>query len=207
MALTNGWKAENLTIIILTKIKNKKMKVNKQQWIDATANLKKRRAAWNNIDDNIKLDKPIRNYGDHLEKCGYGNSILDVGCGSQALRKYIPEGIHYTGIDAFPVENTDSILMAIEESTFEPKSFDTICAMAVLDNCWNFDEACQKMKEIARINIIILTGINIEVDQYHTFKLQLEDFNRNFCDMELSYCEEISPKVYLLNYKHYEKNS
>lgn len=207
MALTNGWKVTKLTTIILMKTKNKKMKVNKQQWIDATANLKKRRAAWNNFDDNIKLEKPIRNYGNHLEKCGYGNSILDVGCGSQALRKYIPEGINYTGIDAFPVENTDSILMAIEESTFEPKSFDTICAMAVLDNCWNFDEACQKMKEIARINIIILTGINIEVDQYHTFKLQLEDFNRNFKDMELSYCEEISPKVYLLNYKHHEKNN
>jgi hypothetical protein len=31
------------------------MKVNKQQWIDATANLKKRRASWNNLDDNIKL--------------------------------------------------------------------------------------------------------------------------------------------------------
>jgi len=205
MELTNGWKVANLTMNILMKTKNKKMKVNKQQWIDATANLKKRRAAWKNFDDNIKLEKPIRNYGEHLEKCGYGKSILDVGCGSQTLRKYIPKGINYTGIDAFPVENTDSILMAIEQATFESKSFDTICAFAILDNCFDFDEACQKMKEIARINIIILTGINIEVDQYHTFNLQLEDFNRNFNDMELTYSEEISPKVYLLNYKHYGK--
>lgn len=183
------------------------MKVTKQQWIDATANLKKRRASWKNLDDNIKLDQSIRNFGDHLEKCGYGQSILDVGCGSQALRKFIPKEIDYTGIDAFPVKNTDSILMSIEESTFEPKSFDTICAFAVLDNCFDFDQACQKMKEIARINIIILTGINIKIDKYHTFNLQLKDFNRNFEDMNLTHCEEISSKVYLLNYKHHAKNN
>ena len=180
------------------------MKVTKKQWNNATGNLQKRRAAWKNLDDNVKLDDTIRNYGEHLEKCGYGNSILDVGCGSQTLRKYIPEGINYTGIDAFPVKNTDTILMTIEESTFEPKSFDTICAFAILDNCFDFDKACQKMKEIARINIIILTGINIIVDKYHTYNLQLEDFNRNFEDMNLTHCEEISAKVYLLNYNHYE---
>jgi len=200
----NGWKVENLTTNILMKTKNKKMKVTKQQWNKATENLQKRRALRKNLDDNIKLDQSIRNFGDHLEKCGYGNSILDVGCGSQALRNFIPNGIHYTGIDAIPVKNTDSILMNIEESTFEPKSFDTVCAFAVLDNCFDFDQACQKMKELSRINIVILTGINIEVDQYHTFKLQLEDFNRNFEDMNLTHCEEISPKVYLLNYNHYE---
>jgi SAM-dependent methyltransferase len=203
----NGWKVENLTTIILTKTKNKKMKVTKEQWNKATDNLQKRRVSRKNLDDNIKLDQSIRNFGDHLEKCGYGNSILDVGCGSQALRTFIPNGINYTGIDAIPVKNTDSILMNIEESTFEAKSFDTICAFAVLDNCFDFDQACQKMKEIARINIIILTGINIEVDKYHTFKLQLEDFNRNFEDMNLTHCEEISPKVYLLNYKHHAKNN
>lgn len=200
----NGLKVENLTRIILMKTKNRKMKVTKKQWNKATENLQKRRALRKNLDDNIKLDQSIRNFGDHLEKCGYGNSILDVGCGSQALRNFIPDGIHYTGMDAIPVKNTDTILMNIEESTFEPKSFDTICAFAVLDNCFDFDQACQKMKEIARINIVILTGINIEVDKYHTFNLQLEDFNRNFEDMNLTYCEEISQKVYLLNYKHHE---
>jgi SAM-dependent methyltransferase len=189
------------------KTKNKKMKVTKKQWNKATDNLQKRRVSWKNLDDNIKLDQSIRNFGDHLEKCGYGNSILDVGCGSQALRTFIPNGINYTGIDAIPVKNTDSILMNIEESTFEAKSFDTICAFAVLDNCFDFDQACQKMKEIARINIIILTGINIKIDKYHTFNLQLEDFNRNFEDMNLTHCEEISSKVYLLNYKHHEKNN
>lgn len=207
MESMNGWKVENLTRIILMNTKNRKMKVTKEQWNKATDNLQKRRVSWKNLDDNIKLDQSIRNFGDHLEKCGYGNSILDVGCGSQALRTFIPDGIHYVGIDAIPVKNTDSILMNIEESTFEPKSFDTICAFAVLDNCFDFDQACQKMKEIARINIIILTGINIEVDKYHTFNLQLEDFNRNFEDMNLTHCEEISPKVYLLNYKHHEKNN
>jgi hypothetical protein len=72
--------------------------------------------------------------------------------------------------------------------------------MAVLDNCRNFDKAIENIKQIAKKNVIILTGIDIEVDQYHTFKLQLEDFKYRFLDWNQTHYEELTPKVWLLCY-------
>ena len=72
--------------------------------------------------------------------------------------------------------------------------------MAVLDNCLDFDKAIDNIKKIAQKNVIILTGIDIEVDQYHTFKLQLSDFERMFKDWSQIHREELTPKVWLLCY-------
>jgi hypothetical protein len=72
--------------------------------------------------------------------------------------------------------------------------------MAVLDNCLDFDKAIENIKQIAQKNVIILTGIDIEVDQYHTFKLQLEDFDSRFKDWNNTHREELTPKVWLLCY-------
>lgn len=175
------------------------MKVSKARWELATINLIARRLANGNNDDNRKLDNPIRDYASHLRKCGYGWSVLDVGCGSQHLRTCLPEGIDYIGIDAFPVEGTDTIKMAVEE--MQGIQVDTVVAFAVLDNCRDFFQACDRMKEAARQNVMILTGMDIEVDEYHTFNLQREHFKLAFHDWHCSYEEQIAPKVWLLNYQ------
>ena len=175
------------------------MKASKEQWIQATANLNERRQFTGVLDDNIKLDNSIRDYTYHLKKCGYGRSILDVGCGSQTLRKCLPIGIKYIGIDAFPIVE-DTVQVAIEDlnGAFE---VDTVCAFAVLDNCRDFFKACENMKRSARKNVIILTGIGIEVDKYHTFKLEHEHFEEAFKDWSCTHREELTPKVWLLCYQ------
>ena len=178
------------------------MKASNEDWINATANLKERRALAGHTDDNRNLDNPIRDYKLHLQKCGFGRSVLDVGCGSQFLRTCLPEDVKYIGLDAFPIANTNTFDMAIEEVNWKDNSVDTICAMAVLDNCLDFDKACQNMKRLAKKNIIILTGIGIEVDKYHTFKLEHEDFKCNFSDMSQTHYEELAPKVWLICYSH-----
>lgn len=175
------------------------MKVSKARWELATINLIARRLANGHNDDNRKLDNPIRDYASHLRKCGYGWSVLDVGCGSQHLRTCLPDGIDYIGIDAFPVEGTDTIKMAVEE--MQGIEVDTVVAFAVLDNCRDFFQACDRMKEAARQNVMILTGMDIEVDEYHTFNLQREHFKLAFHDWHCSYEEQIAPKVWLLNYQ------
>jgi len=101
-------------------------------------------------------------------------------------------------LDAFPIKGIDCIHGAIENVV--GLEVDTVCAMAVLDNCRDFDLACQNMKAIAQKNIIILTGINIPIDQYHTYNLQHEDFERNFSDWDQTHYEELRPKVWLLCY-------
>jgi hypothetical protein len=174
------------------------MKATEQDWINATKNLKARRSDYGHTNDNVHTESIVSNYRSHLEKCGYGSSILDVGCGSQSLKEVIKTNTKYIGLDAFPIEGIDCIHGAIEDVT--GIEVDTVCAMAVLDNCRDFDKACQSMKAIARKNVIILTGIDIEVDKYHTFKLQLSDFARNFSDWDQTHYEEIQPKVWLLCY-------
>jgi hypothetical protein len=56
------------------------------------------------------------------------------------------------------------------------------------------------MKRAARKNISILTGIGIEVDRFHTFKLEFSDFSQAFECWELTHKEQLQPKVWLLNY-------
>lgn len=179
------------------------MKVSVKEWVQATENLNKRRQSSGHSDDNRSLDNAIRDYKSHLRKCGVGNSVLDVGCGSQFLRQCLDESVLYVGMDAFPiVEHTMQI--AIEDvinTTLTTNIYDTVCAFAVLDNCMDFYLACENMKRIARQNVIILTGIGIEVDQYHTHKLEHEHFDKAFSDWDCTHKEEISPKVWLLCYR------
>lgn len=179
------------------------MKVSVKQWVQATENLNKRRQSSGHSDDNRSLDNAIRDYKGHLNKCGVGSSVLDVGCGSQFLKQCLEYGTEYWGIDAFPIVG-DTLKIAIEdikEDDIYDGEIDTVCAFAVLDNCRDFYLACENMKRIARQNVIILTGIGIEVDEYHTHKLEHEHFDKAFSDWDCTHKEEISPKVWLLCYK------
>lgn len=174
------------------------MKADESKWIEATANLNKRRQYYGHTNDNVHTTSTISTYKNHIEKCGYGKSVLDVGCGSQALKRELPSDVKYYGLDAFPLEGFDCIECAIED--LKGWEVDTCFAFAVLDNCRDFFEACESMKRTARKNIGILTGIDIEVDEYHTFKLQLSDFDIAFEGWICTHKEQLQPKVWLLNY-------
>jgi hypothetical protein len=179
------------------------MKADVQKWIDATANLKERRKLNAGIKSDIPTyQNPVSDYKLHLIKCGYGRSIVDVGCGAQFLKTQIEGQTHYIGIDAFPADGYEDVtlLIAIESDEALELSADTVCAFAVLDNCLDFDKAIANMKRIARKNIIILTGIGIDVDIYHTHRLEMHDFDSRFTDWKCTHREEIQPRVWLLNY-------
>lgn len=175
------------------------MKVEKEIWEQALYKLRVRRATTGYSDDNVKLPNVIRDYRLHLETCGYGESVLDVGCGSQTLKLKLPESVKYIGIDAYPVEGCETIKGTIEE--IDNLEVDTVCAMAVLDNCIDFYKACENMKKMAKKNVIVLTGIGIDVDQYHTFKLEHEHFAKAFEGWNQTVCKEIEPKVWLFNFQ------
>jgi len=175
------------------------LKATQEEWVSATANLQIRRDSYGHTNDNIHVHHSLVIYKNHIERCGYGNSVLDVGCGSQALKEVLRDGTEYIGVDAFPIKDIECIHSAIED--LKGVKADTVVAYAVLDNCREFDVACQSMKRIAQKNISILTGIDIEVDKFHTFKLQLSDFERNFSDWKCTVKEELRPKVWLLNYE------
>lgn len=179
-------------------------KVSTEVWTTAQANLQKRRDVTGLPDPKTK---PY--YCELLQKCYVGKTLLDVGCGNQQLKSCLSE-TEYFGMDAFPiVEGT--IEVAIDEinefwfshelNTSIGKPIETVCAFAVLDGVRDFSLACQNMKLIAEKNIIILTGIGIEVDPLHTLKLELEDFRTEFHNWKETVCHIVSPKLYLLDYQ------
>ena len=174
------------------------LKATKENWEQAMNNLINRRTR-TTLGTSVEAIR-TRDYASHLSKVYVGESLLDVGCGDQFIKKCIDPKVRYIGLDAFPISK-DTFEGNIE-SYEAVKLFDveTICAFAVMDNCLDFDKAIENMKMIATKNIVFLTGVNIEVDRFHTFKLQLSDFDYRFSDWNKTYAEEIVPKVWLLEY-------
>jgi ubiquinone/menaquinone biosynthesis C-methylase UbiE len=175
------------------------MQVDKETWTQATKNLIDRRER-GTVGSSAGAER-IRDYAMHLSKVYVGQTLLDIGCGAMHLKDCVPEGVQYAGMDAFPVNDKVAFPHAIEDSPLPDNSYDTVCAFAVLDNCLDFDKAIANMKRIAARNVVILTGVDIEVDKFHTFKLQLEDFDSRFSDWKQGYRENLATKVWLLEYK------
>lgn len=166
-----------------------------EHWVEATANLQHRRDTTPSVQRG-----PVINYGELLAKCQIGQSVLDVGCGSQALKNYLPEGVEYCGIDPFPVV-PDTKMIAIEDDAARDLKFDTVCAFACLDSVRDLDAALKNMMHIAQKNVIILTGIGIDPDKYHTLRLALGDFYEMFADWKKEFkALMIVDKVYLLEF-------
>ena len=113
------------------------------------------------------------NYKELLRHVRIGASVLDVGCGTCWLKNYLPPGTKYYGLDAY-VKGEGIINMKIEDLVGR-SSVDTVFVFAALDGMQDLVKAFESIKKLAKKNVVILTGVNIPPDQYHTH-LITEDF-------------------------------
>lgn len=111
-----------------------------------------------------------------LQMVHIGRKVLDVGCGTQWLKDYLPAIAQYHGMDAY-LDGPGIIREAIEETQQPAQSFDTLFVFAALDGMRDLVEATYQMKRITRQNIVILTGHGIDPDLYHTHKIDLVELN------------------------------
>lgn len=176
------------------------MKVDKEVWKQNMKNLMDRRsgATEHKVAASYVAPSKVTDYETHFKKCILGNSVLDVGCGGMTIKKYSP--FKYTGIDAYPI-NEDVIKAEIE--TFETTEvFDTVTIFAVLDGLYDLEKAINNIKRLCSGNIIILTGLGIKPDKYHTIEIKEEDLIALMLpEFIQSHREELIPNVYLLEYK------
>lgn len=172
------------------------MKVNYNTWKSRMLNLMERRRVPKKRQSDVVSD-----YGAHLKKVHVGKSVLDVGCGTMAVKSLLPANVKYTGLDPFPV-SSEVVSGMIEEEGIEQRlpEIDTVICFAVMDGCMDFSAACSNIKKIAQENVVFLTGIGIAPDQYHTFELQLSDYRGAFVGWKETVCEAITDKIYLLEY-------
>lgn len=171
------------------------MKIDKEIWQQRLDNLNKRRET-----EIIKNAFPeVDDYCSHVNSCFIGESVLDVGCGLQLIKPCLPKGTTYTGIDpSLMVKGT--IPMLIEDCNFEDESFDTLYCFMVLDGVHDLISTANHMKRIAKKNIVILNGIDIYPDRYHTFNIDIDVLFKLFGDLKIGTKKWITNKVLLIEY-------
>jgi hypothetical protein len=49
--------------------------------------------------------------------------------------------------------------------------FDHVAVFAMLDSCQDLEATTHNIKRLAKKSVLILTGIDIEPDEYHTIKI------------------------------------
>lgn len=140
-------------------------------------------------------------YRDVLAKVEVGKSVLDVGCGSRHVEKVLPEGTHYIAIDPFP-RDTFTMRWTAEQLNVTNWEFDTVIAFATLDNVQHLPLAIHGLWHVARKNVVIVTGINIEPDHLHTVKVTRDDLTKVMGEPYLE--EELTPNVFLYEYRKSE---
>ena len=171
------------------------MNVSKDVWLERANNLQERRGK-----EVIKNSvQGVDDYKSHIYKGWIGKKVLDVGCGSMTIKKHLPLGCSYTGIDPFPLSE-EVMNISIEQCNFEENSFETIYAFAMLDNIYDLKTAIENMKRIASKNVMILTGVEIDPDQYHTMKITEPMLNELFYGWMINYKEYLHPKILLIEY-------
>jgi SAM-dependent methyltransferase len=172
------------------------MNTTRQDWEDKLNNLHTRTKG-------ISSEHQI-NYKSLLKKVFIGPSVLDVGCGTCWLKDYLPKQTFYTGLDAC-LHGPEIINTSIEDffdhaEDLKHKRFDTLFVFAAMDGMMDLNKAIQNMKKITRQNIVILTGINIEPDQYHTHKITEEYIDEQMDGFRKSYRFQVHPKIIFLEY-------
>ena len=171
------------------------MKVSQDVWLERMNNLIERRK----VGAITSQFKHVDDYGQHISKVHMGDMVLDVGCGSMVIKKHLPAHVSYTGIDPFPV-NEQVIKMDIEECNFPDNLFQTVYAFAMLDNVYDLAKAIEQMKRVCSKNILILTGVNIPVDKYHTIEITENGLTELMKPFLVGYKEYLHPKIMLIEF-------
>jgi len=173
------------------------LKVPTSLWHERVSNLMERRKS---IRDDHHLESHIADYKCHISKISIGKTVLDVGCGSMEIKKHLSNDIAYLGIDAFPVSD-EVVKMKIEDCYFKDNAFETVFCFAVLDGVEDLSLALHHIKRICSKNILILTGIGIEPDKYHTIKISEEYLIREMNGWKIGYRKYLQEKVLLIEFR------
>ena len=86
-------------------------------------------------------------------------SVLDIGCYKKDIKRYLPKGIKYKGID---IEGEPDIILDLDKSVKLPikdKEYDIIVCADVLEHLENIHEVFDEICRVTRKHIIITLPI------------------------------------------------
>lgn len=141
--------------------------------------------------------KNLDHYRKIVDLVTVGDSVLDVGAGNCYVDEVLPEDVWYYAIDPFPrLQKVKK--MTAENLNNSCDNVDTVICLAALDNVQDVELALKGMLRVARLNIVILTGIGIDVDSLHTHRIERKDLTDVLGEPKQEI--EISPKVFLFEF-------
>ena len=171
------------------------MKTTKKEWETKLNNLHTRTKG---ISSEYQID-----YKSLLKKVHIGKRVLDVGCGTCWLKNYLPKDTKYIGLDAIQRQEhsfVDVIIEDIENVFGMNNKFETLFVFAALDGMRDLEKAFDSMKNICAKNIVILTGINIEPDIYHTHLITEYYLDTQMNGWNKTTRVQVHPKIIFLEY-------
>ncbi len=170
----------------------------RQVWYRKMENLMQRRKERRKERVNL-IKGPVNKYDSHVKKVNIGKKVLDIGCGSMIVKGYLSPDTEYTGIDAYPVNN-NVVRMKIEKLSYPDLWFDTTIAFAVLDSVCHLDRALLQIGRVTKTNILILTGLNIKPNEFHTYMITEEILNTGLNQFRQGFKEFFGKNVALIEY-------
>ena len=172
--------------------------VSRAIWEERMTNLNNRRAK-----EKILNSVPgVDNYCSHLQRIEVGHSLLDVGCGDMKLQTCLPEVVRYVGIDPYPeYSGGKAIKMEMEECTFKDNEFETVCMFMSLDSVYDFKKTIHHIKRVCSKNVLFLTGVNIEVNEFHTYNITEAALIQEMKPMKAGMMHYFHPKILLIEFK------
>ena len=169
------------------------MKTDLENWKNKLNNLHTRQKG---ISSEHQID-----YKSLLKKVHIGKRVLDVGCGTCWLKNYLPKDTIYFGMDAY-VKGKDILTETIEdiEVLENVYNLETIFVFAALDGMRDLKLALSKMQYLSSKNIVILTGINIATDIYHTHLITEEFLDSQMEGWKKTTRVQVHPQIIFLEY-------
>lgn len=169
--------------------------VSEKEWREKAENFQARIAA---NPYPVNLD----HYRSILSKVTVGKEVIDIGCGNCYVGDVLPFDVFYYPCDPFPRDvNNYSIhnISAERLNIYDGDKFDTVICLAALDNVQSVELALKGMLNVAKNNIVILTGIGVKVDHLHTHTIERKDLTDVLGEPTQEI--EISPKVFLFEWR------
>ena len=85
-----------------------------------------------------------------LQHLGGAKSVVDIGCGKMTLKRLLPEGVVYQGVDISPRDET-TIVVDLNEETLPDLNFDAATALGVVEYLREPSAFFQRLQQFDRL--------------------------------------------------------
>ena len=123
----------------------------------------------------LLIDAPHRSLINNFKKNIHllkGNNVLDIGCGTKFYKNFIPDNIHYVGLE---IENSKKYLNNGSEVViydgktipFENNHFNNIICFEVLEHVFDYDSFIREVSRVSKQDSVLMLSVPFAAKFHH----------------------------------------